>query len=57
MIDVFVELQEANFFYLKTTPANNKEVKPYQAVLWRVFTSIIDKNKKTILLSDSKINS
>ena len=46
MIDVFVELQEANFFYLKTTPANNKEVKPYQPVLWRVFTSIIDKNKK-----------
>ena len=54
MNDVSVELQEANFFYPKTTPANNNEVKPYQPVLWRVFTSIIDKNKKNFCIQIAK---
>ena len=35
MNDVFVELQDAY-----------EEPKPYQPVLWRVFKSIIDKNRK-----------
>ena len=43
MNDAFVELQDAYFFCLNTTPANNKEPKPYQPVLWRVFTNIIEK--------------
>ena len=54
MNDVSVELQEANFFYPKTTPANNNEVKPYQPVLWHVFTSIIDKNKKNFCIQIAK---
>ena len=54
MNDVFVELQETYCFYPKTTPANNNEVKPYQPVLWRVFTSIIDKNKKKFCIQIAK---
>ena len=46
MNDVFVELQDAYFFSRKTTPANDEEPKPYQPVLWRVFTNIIDRNNK-----------
>ena len=34
------------FFSPKTIPANNEEPKPYQPVLWRVFTNMIDKNRK-----------
>ena len=45
-MNVFVELQDAYFFNLNTKPANNVEPKPYQPVLWRVFATIIDKNKK-----------
>ena len=56
MTDVFTELQDSCFFYPKTVVANNHNNIPYQPVLWRIFTSIIDKNKK-ILYRDSKINS
>ena len=41
MNDVFVELQDAYFFCLNTTPANNKEPIACQSVLWSVFTNII----------------
>ena len=44
MSDVYVELKEVYFFSPNTYVANNVESKPYQPVLWRVFTSIIDKN-------------
>ena len=46
MSDIFTELQNNYFFYAKTSVANNLEEIPYQPVLWRVFTSAIDKNKK-----------
>ena len=46
MSDVFTELQDSYFFYPKTSVANNHEEIPYQPVLRRVFTSVIDKNKK-----------
>ena len=45
MTDVFSELQDSWFFYPKTTVANNFDQIPYQSVLWRVFTSILDKKK------------
>ena len=46
MSDVFTESQDSYFFYPKTSVANNHEEVPYQPVLWRVFTSVIDKNNK-----------
>ena len=45
MTDVFSELQDSSFFYPKTTVANNFDQIRYQSVLWRVFTSILDKKK------------
>ena len=57
MADVFTELQDSYFFYPNTSSANNEEVIPYQPILWRVFTSIIDKNNKKILYRDRKVNS
>ena len=42
------------FFSPKTIPANNEEPKPYQPVLWRVFTNIIDKNRKKIYIEIAK---
>ena len=54
MNDVFFELQNAYFFCPKTTPANNEQPKPYQPVLWRVFTKIIDKDKKKIFIEIAK---
>ena len=54
MNDVFVELQDVYFFSPKTTPANNEEPKPYQPVLWRVFTNIIDKNRKQLYIEIAK---
>ena len=44
MSDIFTELQDSYFFYLKTSVANNQEKIPYQPVLWRVFNSVINKN-------------
>ena len=46
MTDVFSELQDSWFFYPKTTVANNFDQIPYQSVLWRVFTSILDKKNR-----------
>ena len=43
MYEVFVELQNAYLFSPKTTQANSEEPIPYQPVLWRVFTNVIDK--------------
>ena len=54
MNDVFVELQDVYCFSPKTTPANNEEPKPYQPVLWRVFTNIIDKNRKQLYIEIAK---
>ena len=52
--DVFVELQDVYFFSPKTIPANDKEPKPYQPVLWRVFTNIIDKIRKQFYIQIAK---
>ena len=41
-------------FSPKTTPANNEEPKPYQPVLWRVFTNTIDKNGKQFYIEIAK---
>ena len=46
MNDVYVELKDAYFFSLNTNVANNVQSKPYQPVLWRVFTNITDKNRR-----------
>ena len=46
MSDVLTELQDSYFFYPKTSVANDQEEIPYQPVLWRVFTSMINKNNK-----------
>ena len=46
MSDVFTELQDSYFFCLKTSVANNHKEIPNQPMLWRVFTSAIDKNNK-----------
>ena len=54
MADVFTELQDSSFFYPNTSVANNQEVIPYQLVLWRVFTSIIDKNNKKVRIDIGK---
>ena len=54
MSDVFTELQESYFFYPKTSVANNQEEIPYQPVLWRIFTSVIDKNNKKFRIEIGK---
>ena len=54
MSDVFSELQDSWFFYHKTTVANNHDEILYQAVLWHIFTSILDKNKKTFRIEIAK---
>ena len=43
MTDVFTELQDSYFFYPRTDVANNHEEIPYQPILRRIFTSVIDK--------------
>ena len=54
MHEVFVELQDAYLFSTKTTQANSHEPIPYQPVLWRVFTNVIDKNTKKIYIVIAK---
>ena len=54
MNDVFAELQDVYFFIRKKNLANNEESKLYQPVLWRVFTTIIDKNKKQFHIQIAK---
>ena len=55
MSDVFTELQDSYFFYPKTSVENNHEEIPYQPVLWRVFTSVIDKNNKNFCIEIGKL--
>ena len=57
MSDVLTELQNNYFFYPKTSLANNQEKLPCQPVLWRVFDSVINKNKKNFRIEIAKINS
>ena len=45
-MSVFAELQDNYFFYSRTDAANSQEEIPYQPILWRIFTSVIDKNNK-----------
>ena len=46
MSDVFAEPQDSYFIYPRTDAANSQEEIPYQPILWRILTSIIDKNKR-----------
>ena len=54
MSDVFAELQDSYFFYPRTDAANSQEEIPYQPILWRIFTSVIDKNNKRFCLEIGK---
>ena len=54
MSDVFSELQDSCFFYHKTSVTNNHDEIPYQTVLWRMFTNILDKNKKIFRIEIAK---
>ena len=54
MSDVSGELLDSNIYYPKTSVANNQEEIPYQPVLWRVFTSVIDKNNKKFRIEIGK---
>ena len=48
MSDVFSELQDSWFFYPKTTLTNNHDEIPYQPVLWRIFTSTLNKRNEKV---------
>ena len=52
--DVFAELQDSYFFYPNSHQANNQEEVPYQPILWKVFTSVIDKNNKKFRIEIGK---
>ena len=52
--DVFTELKDSCFFYPKTDVTNNHEEIPYQPILWRIFTSVIDKNNKRFRIEIGK---
>ena len=54
MSDVFSEMQDNWFFYPKTTVANNQDEIPYPPVLWRVFTSILDKKNRKFRIEITK---
>ena len=45
------------FFYPRTYAANSQEEIPYQPILWRIFTSIIDKNNKGFRIEIGKSTS
>ena len=51
---VFAEFQDSYFFYPRTDAANNEEETPYQPILWRIFTSVIDKNNKRFRIEIGK---
>ena len=55
MSDVFAELRDSYFFYPRTYAANSQEEIPYQPILWRIFTSIIDKNNKRFRIETGKL--
>ena len=54
MSDVFSELQDSWFFYPKTTLANNHDGIPYQPVLWRIFTSTLNKRNEKVRIEIAK---
>ena len=54
MSDVFAELQDSYFFYPNSHQVNNQEEVPYQAISWKVFTSVIDKNNKKFRIEIGK---
>ena len=54
MSDVFAELQDSYFFYPRTNAANSKEETPSQPILWRIFTSVTDKNNKRFRIEIGK---
>ena len=54
MSDVFTELQDSYFFYSRTDSTNNSEEIPYQPLLWRIFTSVIDKNNQRFRIGMGK---
>lgn len=51
---VFSELQDNLFFHPKITVANNHDKIPYHHVLWRIFTSTLDKRKKRFRIEIEK---
>ena len=54
MSDVFSELEDSWFFYPKTTLANNHDGIPYQPVLWRIFTSTLNKRNEKFRIEIAK---
>ena len=54
MSDVFTELQDSYLFYSRTDSTNNSEEIPYQPLLWRIFTSVIDKNNQRFRIGIGK---
>ena len=54
MSDVFSQLQDSWFFYPKTTVANNHDEIPYQPVLWRIFTSTLNKRNERFRIEIAK---
>ena len=54
MSDVFSELQDSWFFYPKTTLTNNHDEIPYQPVLWRIFTSTLNKRNEKVRIEIAK---
>ena len=55
MSDVFSELEDRWFFYPKTTLANNHDEITYQPVLWRIFTSTLNKRNKKFRIEIAKL--
>ena len=55
MSDIFYELQDSYFFYPKTTVANNYDEAPYQPVLWRIFTSTLNKRNERFRIDIAKL--
>ena len=55
MSDVFSELQDSYFLYPKTTAANNYDEIPYQPVLWRIFTSTLNKRNERFRIDIAKL--
>ena len=46
MSDVFAKLHDSYFFYPNSHQANNQKEVPCQPILWRIFSSVIDKSNK-----------
>ena len=50
----FAKLQDSYLFYPNSHQANNHEEVPYQPILWRMFSSVIDKNNKKFRIEIGK---